>query len=287
MPMSAAQSPAPNAPVFSRYRWVICALLFFATTINYVDRAVLGVLAPTLVAEFGWSQQEYGVISASFTLAYAIGFLFAGWFIDRVGTRVGYSVYLTAWSIAAAAHALAKSVVGFSLAAGVPATLVGALVTRWIDGSALMAATEVLLVAIGLRLAWSARPAAIAVRPATTDPADDWQLLAVGAVVGLAGGLLANSGGFLLAPLYLSVLRLPIKPALGTSLAVSAVLAVPATIVHASLGPIDWAVAAVLAVTALPAARLGARIGLRAAPHRLELAFGLALASLGLVTLLV
>ncbi len=101
--------------VISRYRWVICALLFFATTINYVDRAVLGVLAPTLVAEFGWSERDYGVISASFTLAYAIGFLFAGWFIDRVGTRLGYGVYLTVWSIAAAAHALVNSVTGFSM----------------------------------------------------------------------------------------------------------------------------------------------------------------------------
>lgn len=101
--------------VISRYRWVICALLFFATTINYVDRAVLGVLAPTLVAEFGWSERDYGVISASFTLAYAIGFLFAGWFIDRVGTRLGYGVYLSVWSIAAAAHALVNSVAGFSM----------------------------------------------------------------------------------------------------------------------------------------------------------------------------
>lgn len=98
------------------YRWVICALLFFATTINYVDRAVLGVLAPTLRTEIGWSDQEYGYISAAFTLAYALGFLFAGWFIDRVGSRVGYSLYLLVWSIAAAAHALAKSVTGFSIA---------------------------------------------------------------------------------------------------------------------------------------------------------------------------
>lgn len=99
-----------------KYRWVICALLFFATTINYVDRAVLGVLAPTLRTEIGWSDQEYGYISAAFTLAYAIGFLFAGWFIDRVGSRIGYSLYLAIWSIAAAAHALAKSVTGFSIA---------------------------------------------------------------------------------------------------------------------------------------------------------------------------
>lgn len=100
----------------SHYRWVICALVFFATTINYVDRAVLGVLAPTLRAEFGWSDQDYGYISAAFTLAYAIGFLFAGWFIDRVGNRMGYSVYLVIWSLAAAAHALARSAFGFGLA---------------------------------------------------------------------------------------------------------------------------------------------------------------------------
>ena len=98
------------------YRWVICALLFFATTINYVDRAVLGVLAPTLRTEIGWTDQEYGYISASFTLAYAIGFLFAGWFIDKVGTRIGYTFYLTIWSLAAAAHALVRSAFGFGVA---------------------------------------------------------------------------------------------------------------------------------------------------------------------------
>jgi len=95
------------------YRWIICALLFFATTINYVDRAVLGVLAPTLRTEIGWTDQEYGYISAAFTLAYAIGFIIAGWFIDKVGTRIGYSIYLTIWSLAAAAHALVRSAFGF------------------------------------------------------------------------------------------------------------------------------------------------------------------------------
>ena len=98
------------------YRWLICALIFFATTINYVDRAVLGVLAPTLRTEIGWTDQEYGYISAAFTLAYAIGFLFAGWFIDRVGTRLGYALYLTVWSLAAAAHSLVRSAFGFGLA---------------------------------------------------------------------------------------------------------------------------------------------------------------------------
>lgn len=106
----------PVKAILGKYRWYIVALLFFATTINYVDRAVLGVLAPTLRTEIGWSDQEYGYISAAFTLAYAIGFLFAGWFIDKIGTRLGYTIYLTIWSFAAAAHALANSVTGFSFA---------------------------------------------------------------------------------------------------------------------------------------------------------------------------
>jgi ACS family hexuronate transporter-like MFS transporter len=99
-----------------RYRWTICALLFFATTINYVDRSVLGVLAPTLRTEIGWTDQQYGYISGAFTLAYAIGFLFAGWFIDRVGTRLGYTIYLVLWSLAAASHALVRSALGFGMA---------------------------------------------------------------------------------------------------------------------------------------------------------------------------
>ena len=97
-------------------RWVVCTLLFFATTINYVDRAVMGILAPTLRKEIGWSDSDYGVISAAFTLAYAIGFLFAGWIIDRIGTRAGYAAFLIAWSLAAAGHGLAASAVGFAIA---------------------------------------------------------------------------------------------------------------------------------------------------------------------------
>ena len=99
-----------------RVRWGICALLFFATTINYIDRSVLGVLAPTLRKEIGWTDQQYGQISGAFTLAYAIGFLFAGWFIDRFGTRIGYTVYLVVWSLAAAGHAAATTAFGFGVA---------------------------------------------------------------------------------------------------------------------------------------------------------------------------
>jgi ACS family hexuronate transporter-like MFS transporter len=99
-----------------RYRWVICALLFFATTINYVDRAVFGVLGPDLRKEFGWSATQFGDINAAFTLAYAIGFLFVGWFIDKVGTRWGYTICLIVWSFAAAAHALARGTYSFMVA---------------------------------------------------------------------------------------------------------------------------------------------------------------------------
>jgi len=91
------------------YRWVICALLFAATTINYVDRAVFGVLEPTLRENIGWSATEFGDINAYFNLAYAIGFLFAGWMIDKLGTRIGYTISLVIWSLAAAAHAFART----------------------------------------------------------------------------------------------------------------------------------------------------------------------------------
>jgi ACS family hexuronate transporter-like MFS transporter len=103
-------------PKGANYRWVICALLFFATTINYVDRAVLGVLEPSLREEIGWTATQYGNINAAFTLAYAIGFLFAGRLMDVLGTRVGYTLALIVWSLAAAGHAFADSVIGFAIA---------------------------------------------------------------------------------------------------------------------------------------------------------------------------
>lgn len=116
MTLNTASTKEITKETIGKYRWVICTLLFFATTINYVDRSIMGVLAPTLRDEIGWTDQEYGYISAAFTQAYAIGFIFAGWFIDKVGSRLGYSIYLTLWSIAAAAHALARSAFGFGLA---------------------------------------------------------------------------------------------------------------------------------------------------------------------------
>jgi ACS family hexuronate transporter-like MFS transporter len=98
------------------YRWVICALLFFATTINYLDRQVLGILAAPLQKELGWSESEYGWIATAFTGAYAAGLLVVGGVMDRLGTRSGFGLAVIGWSLAAMAHALARSAFGFGVA---------------------------------------------------------------------------------------------------------------------------------------------------------------------------
>ncbi len=98
------------------YRWIICALLFFATTINYVDRQVIGILAPTLGKEIGWNEKQYANIVFCFQLAYAIGMLLSGPVIDRLGTRLGYALMLFIWSLAGAWHGLMRSVNGFMVA---------------------------------------------------------------------------------------------------------------------------------------------------------------------------
>jgi ACS family hexuronate transporter-like MFS transporter len=98
------------------YRWRILALLFFATTINYIDRQVIGILAPYISEELGWSEVDYGYIVTAFQVAYGIGLVTMGRLLDRIGTRIGYSLSITIWSIAGMAHALARSVFGFGLA---------------------------------------------------------------------------------------------------------------------------------------------------------------------------
>jgi ACS family hexuronate transporter-like MFS transporter len=97
-----------------RYRWTICSLLFLATTINYIDRQVFGLLAPTLERELHWTEQDYGNLVSWFSTAYAIGLLFAGNIIDRVGTRRGFAGAITAWSFAAMGAAFVRTVAGFS-----------------------------------------------------------------------------------------------------------------------------------------------------------------------------
>jgi ACS family hexuronate transporter-like MFS transporter len=97
-------------------RWYICALLFFATTINYVDRQILGILAVTLQKEFGWSESEYGLLVTAFNAAYALGLLGFGRIIDTVGVRAGYVLSIGLWSVAACLHGLASSVLQFGAA---------------------------------------------------------------------------------------------------------------------------------------------------------------------------
>ena len=98
------------------YRWRICGLLFFATTVNYIDRQVIGILAPDLQEIFHWTETDYGYIIMAFQIAYALGLLVAGRFLDKFGVRWGYSIAIFVWSIAAACHAMASSVFGFILA---------------------------------------------------------------------------------------------------------------------------------------------------------------------------
>ena len=104
--------PGTEAGV-GRYRWLICALLFFATTVNYMDRQILSLLKPSLDTELHWSNAQFGQVNAAFQAAYAVGLLGFGAFIDRFGTRVGYALSIAAWSLAALGHAFVGSVSGF------------------------------------------------------------------------------------------------------------------------------------------------------------------------------
>lgn len=131
------------------YRWSICALLFFAATINYVDRQVIAILKPTLQAEFGWSELSYSWIIFSFQTAYAIGLLFVGNLMDKIGTRRGFSLSIVVWSIAAMGHAIAVPIgliatgilawvlttLGYTTAAaGLSISVVGFIIARFLLG---------------------------------------------------------------------------------------------------------------------------------------------------------
>jgi uncharacterized membrane protein YfcA len=208
-----------------------------------------------------------------------------------------------------------RRVLAWSVAVGLPATLVGAWATRWIHAEALVVATDLLVIGLGVGILvragrsttagpddgdvvdlTSSEPAAPAgstpgavevlvaapVRPA---PTATGPVVAVALAVGLVAGLLANSGGFLLAPLFLVVLKLPVRPALGTSLAVSAALAVPGTVAHAALGHIDWGLVLAFGAASVPLSAVGARTALRVDPDRLEVVFGAVLVVLATVLL--
>ena len=103
---------APS-PAHSRARWGVVALVFFAIMLNYVDRQILALLKPTLETEFAWSDQDYGNMASAFQFAAAIAFLGTGWFIDRVGLRIGFAAGVLVWSLAGMAHAFVSGVTGF------------------------------------------------------------------------------------------------------------------------------------------------------------------------------
>lgn len=99
-----------------RYRWVVCSLLFLATTINYIDRQILALIKEFLDQELGWSNEQFGMVNSAFQAAYAVGLMAFGWFVDRYGTKIGYAVSIVLWSLAAIAHSVVGSVSGFFLA---------------------------------------------------------------------------------------------------------------------------------------------------------------------------
>ena len=98
-----------------RVRWIVCALVFAATTINYMDREVMGLLAPVLQSVLKWSEAQYGYIIMSFQIAYALGYVTSGRIMDAIGTRLGYAGAVLLWSIASCLHALVGTVIGFAV----------------------------------------------------------------------------------------------------------------------------------------------------------------------------
>jgi ACS family hexuronate transporter-like MFS transporter len=116
MPRAQEGAPARATPPFGGYRWVICALLFAATAINYIDRQMIGVLKPTMQAELGWRESQYADIVFWFQCAYAIGYLALGRIMDVAGPRFGYAITFAFWTLAHMAHGLVRGVTQFALA---------------------------------------------------------------------------------------------------------------------------------------------------------------------------
>lgn len=115
MPTASRQEPVATTTT-GNYRWLIVLLLFAATSINYLDRQIIGLLKPILEVELRWTETDFARIIVAFTTAYAVGLLLVGWFVDKVGTKIGYSVAVIWWSVAGMFHALARSAFGFGVA---------------------------------------------------------------------------------------------------------------------------------------------------------------------------
>jgi len=175
-------------------------------------------------------------------------------------------------------------IVWWSAAAGVPATIAGSYLTAFTGASPLLIITGLMVLAFGVTFLVSPKEKPADAAAESTVRPGYWRarllLVAVGA--GLISGLLANAGGFLLAPSYARFMRLPLKKSFACSLAASMFLAVPGTIVHASLGHIDWTVTAFLALGSVPLSYLGAKLAIGTNAINLERWYGLALTTLGI-----
>jgi len=182
-------------------------------------------------------------------------------------------------------------IVRWSVFLGIPATIVGSYLTKYTGATPLLIITGIMVLGFGLSFLLSPRERGRSSRPddsAALVRPSHWQLrlVLVATSVGLISGLLANSGGFLLAPSYARILDQPIKKAFACSLAASMVLALPGTIVHAYLGHIDWMVTLCMALGSVPCSFLGARLAVNTKPGKLERWYGLALSTLGAFFLL-
>lgn len=178
-------------------------------------------------------------------------------------------------------------IVLWSVTVGVPATILGSLLTTYTGARPLLILTGVLVLGFGVSfLVWPREKAtgdALTVNSSAESRPSFWRtrLVLIATAVGIISGLLANAGGFLLAPAYARFLRQPVKKSFACSLAVSAVLALPGTVVHAYLGHISWTVAGLVALGSAPLSYVGARIAIRTKASRLERVYGIVLTALG------
>jgi uncharacterized membrane protein YfcA len=172
---------------------------------------------------------------------------------------------------------LDRRVLRIALLVGLPATAIGAFLTQWIPGGSLIIVTDIVILALGVRMLCSAPDHDVDDDP---PPARAIVVVGISLIVGFVSGVLGNGGGFLLVPLFTTVLGMPLRRALGTSLACAAVFAIPGTIVHAALGHIDWSLTLAFAFASLPMATVGARLALGIKQRSLHLAYGIGLASL-------
>ncbi|HWF13886.1 MAG TPA: sulfite exporter TauE/SafE family protein [Candidatus Acidoferrales bacterium] len=180
-------------------------------------------------------------------------------------------------------------VVSWSTGVGIPATILGSLVTKFIGARFLLILTAIFVLGFGLSFLISpTEKTSVTSLPTPVDQEkvvfSRMRLALIAAGVGFISGLLANAGGFLLAPAYIRLLKLPIKKSFACSLAVSAALAIPGTIIHAYLGHISWTVTGLVALGSIPCSMIGARIAIRSRSTHLARMYGLFLTALGILS---